>query len=49
MARLARYQGYGPNSARSDRNCWRIEHARRAKVIIDADDYLARGRDVEGA
>lgn len=27
-----------------DRNCWRIEHARRAKVIIDADDYFKAAR-----
>lgn len=26
------------------RNCWRIEHAERATVIIDADDYFRRAR-----
>ncbi|PXA99668.1 phospholipase, partial [Nostoc sp. 3335mG] len=28
-----------------DRNCWRIERANRATVLVDADNYFTHARD----
>jgi hypothetical protein len=34
-----------PAVAHAGRNCWRIERAQRAAVIVDADDYFRAGRE----